>query len=42
VTAKRSAQLGFTVVIAPSVTGAEAMLDALNAYFAGGVDIASP
>ncbi|MDE2856890.1 MAG: uroporphyrinogen-III synthase [Chloroflexota bacterium] len=42
VTAERSAQLGFTVVIAPSVTGAEAMLDALNAYFAGGVDIASP
>lgn len=42
VTAQRSAELGFTVVIAPPVTGAAAMLDALNAFFADKTDRASP
>lgn len=42
VTAERSAELGFTIVIAPSVTGAETMLDALDTYFADRIDNASP
>ncbi len=35
VTAERSHELGFTVLITPPLTGAAAMLDALEAYFAG-------
>ena len=42
VTASRSAELGFRVVIAPAETGAETMLDALERYFAGKVDGSSP
>ena len=42
VTAERSAELGFTVVIAPAVTGAEAMLDALDTHFADAIDNPSP
>lgn len=41
VTAERSAELGFTVVIAPALTGAETMLDALDKYFADEIDGAS-
>ncbi|MCY4017994.1 MAG: uroporphyrinogen-III synthase [Chloroflexi bacterium] len=42
VTAERSAELGFTVVIAPSVTGATDMLDALEAYFASKIGSDAP
>ena len=41
VTARRCAELGFRVVIAPRETGAEAMLDALEAYFAGTIGSAT-
>ncbi|MCY4071742.1 MAG: uroporphyrinogen-III synthase [Chloroflexi bacterium] len=42
VTAERSAELGFHVVVSPPKTGAEAMLDALDTYFAEAIDSASP
>ncbi len=42
VTAQRSAELGFRVVVSPPKTGAEAMLDALDTHFAEAIDSASP
>lgn len=42
VTAERTTELGFRVVLSPPVTGAETMLDALDTYFAGAIDSDAP